>query len=645
MELPAAAAMHARSRTAILAVVVVAAAALYTARLDRVPSFLSTDETAFALQAHAIATTAHDEHGRFLPLYFQMFENVWFHPGLIYWMAPLLTVFRPLPWVVRLPTVLIALGNLLLVYAVARRLGASYAAGVGASVLLALTPAHLLHGRLACDYLLPVPCVLAWLLLLVDARRLPSSWRLVAAGCALGLGLYTYIAALVVMPVCLVLTWLTLLLSGERRLRPYALVTAGFALLVVPIAIYLAAMPEVYAAFVARYGGTSVDLDVLHHPGGVFSAHLVAERWPIYRSFFEWPFLFERAEAHVMSSTYTTGVFLAAMKWLMPIGLYHILRNRRTPFTLLLLAVFLSAPIAASLIPEKYAIDRALVLVPTGAIIGAFGVDWLLAPRPWLLAWPARAACVWLFVSMGMQFNDFYRDYVTAYPIRASAWFDGNHPGAFEPLVRGHAPDDPRFIYISKELPRIGDHWKLYLFAHRRRDLLKWTVYFSQQDLHLDSLPAGTLLLTGVDDPVERSFRKMPAVEAVTRVTEPDGQPTFTVFERTRQVTVDRFDGIYGVKVSATCVPGPHRSCASLPTTVSCPSLDTVTVASSVVLDRCGYLAQAVLGPDGRYAGASTNFAIPISGTFATAGSFRLSGSGVFEGNRYELTFSITRQP
>src|SRR5439155_16164920 len=64
-----------------------AAAVLYTVRLNGVPPSLSTDETAFALQAHAIATTAHDTNGRLLPLYFQMVENVWFHPALVYAMA------------------------------------------------------------------------------------------------------------------------------------------------------------------------------------------------------------------------------------------------------------------------------------------------------------------------------------------------------------------------------------------------------------------------------------------------------------------------------------------------------------------------------------------------------------------------------
>src|SRR5438876_6905530 len=138
--------MNSRILALVLAAVTIAAAVLYTAHLARVPSFLSSDETAFALQAHAIATTAHDENGRLLPLYFQMMQNVWFHPALVYCMAPVLAVVRPMPWAVRLPTVIVALVNLLLVFALGRRLGLSQTAAIGAVVLLALTPAHLIHG-------------------------------------------------------------------------------------------------------------------------------------------------------------------------------------------------------------------------------------------------------------------------------------------------------------------------------------------------------------------------------------------------------------------------------------------------------------------------------------------------------------------
>src|SRR5207302_1833668 len=167
----------------------------------------------------------------------QMMENVWFHPALVYGMAPVLAVVRPTPWAVRLPTVLVALCNIVLVFALGHRLGLSHAAAIGAAAVLTLTPAHVLHGRLACDYLLPVPCVLAWFILLVDASRTGASWRFFAAGCMLGLGLSTYIAALVTMPVCLLLTYLALFLSGTRQVRPYVLVTTGFILLLLPLAI------------------------------------------------------------------------------------------------------------------------------------------------------------------------------------------------------------------------------------------------------------------------------------------------------------------------------------------------------------------------------------------------------------------------
>jgi 4-amino-4-deoxy-L-arabinose transferase-like glycosyltransferase len=632
-------------RTFIIASVVVVAAIVYTARLNRVPPFLGTDETAFALQAVSIATTAHDANGRFLPLYFQVFENVWFHPALVYCMAPVLAVVRPMPWAVRLPTVIVALGNIFLVFALARRLGTSTAAAVGASVLLALTPAHLMHGRLACDYLLPLPCVLGWLILLVDADRFQSSWRWFGAGCVLGLGLYTYIPSVVMMPLYLLLTYVGLFATGVRRLRPYALVTAGFFLLVLPLALYLVAMPEVYSGFVARYGGTSIDLDVIHHPGGLFSAHFVADRWPIYRSFFERSFLFERAETHVMSSTYTTGVFLKAMKVLIPVGVYHILRNRRSPFTMLLLAVFLSAPLAASLVPEKYAIDRALVLVPAGALIAAFGVDWLLVPRRWFVAWPAMAMCLGLFAWMTVQFDGFYREYLTEYPNRAAFWFDGNHPGAFEPLVRQHAPDDRRFIYLSRDLPRVQDHWKLYLISHRRTDLLKRTVYFTQQDIQLAFVRPGSLLLTGVDDPVERSFQKMEAVRVAARIKEPDGSPSFTIFERTEWNALFRFDGTYSVQASVICArSGARDPCVDLATTASCPSMETITVTNSLAIDSCGYLKQAAVADDGRYVGSVTNYGVPVKGTFTSTGSFALSGSGVSGGTHYDFTFLLTKR-
>ena len=90
--------------------------------------------------------------------------------------------------------------------------------------------------------------------------------------------------------------------------------------------------------------------DVVHSPLGFFRLTLMKERWSVYSSFFNWSFLFDRAEGHVVSSTYASGVFLKGMTVLLPVGIYHLARNRRTVFTMLVLAVFFCAPIAASLV-------------------------------------------------------------------------------------------------------------------------------------------------------------------------------------------------------------------------------------------------------------------------------------------------------
>jgi hypothetical protein len=248
--------------------------------------------------------------------------------------------------------------------------------------------------------------------------------------------------------------------------------------------------------------------------------------------------------------------------------------------------------------------------------------------------------CVWMVV----QFEGFYREYQTTYPLRASMWFDGNHPGAFEPIVREYASDNRRFIYLSKELPRIREQWKLYLLAHGRKDLLPRTIVFTQEDLHLGAVRPGSFLLTGANSPVERSFREMPEVQVVHSITEPDGTPTFTLFERTEHSVLHPFDGVYSAQVKLACAAGGARNdCASLATTAACPSMETITVANNLVLDSCGYLRQGPISEDGLYRGTSTTLSIPLEGQFSTTATFPLSGSVMDGANQYQLTFVVTK--
>ena len=519
-------------RRIVLSLILVGAAAIYTANLNTAPIYLSNDETEFAIQSHAIATTARDVDGRLLPLYFHVVDNSWFHPALFYLMAPVMTVARPHPWAVRLPIALVALLNVLLVQVIARRLGASDLAAMGASVLLALTPAHVLLGRVGVDYLMPVPCVLLWLLLLIDYEKSRAPSRLFAAGCVLGLGLYSYIASLVMMPVYLLVTLAMVMTTGTRRVRECLPVLSGFVLLALPLAAWHLAVPEVYTGFSQRYRGAG--LDVAHHPFAFFDPTFMKERWIVFRSFFDWSFLFTLAETNVQRSTYLSGIFLKAMEVLLPLGLYHMLRNRRSAATVVVVVSFACAPIAASLIPERHTIERAAAMLPLGAVIGAFGMDWLLVRSGTWITWTTRAVCAGLCVWMAYQFDGFYRDYQTRYRVRSAFWFDGNHPGAFEPIVLDYRPGDPRRVYLFDGLPWIREHWRRYLIERGRSDLQTQTVFFRVESLDLTKIPPGSVLLTGHDDAGSRALEKMKGLTIAGQTVEPDGSVSFVRFERSQ---------------------------------------------------------------------------------------------------------------
>src|SRR5262249_23654954 len=175
---------------AIAGALVLIAALLYGRRLDYAPPHVEIDEVLIAIDAHSIATTGRDLRGEWLPLYSQTAEHSWYQPLVIY-LTALVLKFAPLSErVIRLPTVTIAIVDIVLMYFVARRTFRSEWLGVVAAGLLALSPGHFIHTRYGMDYVYPVPFILGWLLCLAvyDERRQP--WLLAAGMTVLGVGFY-----------------------------------------------------------------------------------------------------------------------------------------------------------------------------------------------------------------------------------------------------------------------------------------------------------------------------------------------------------------------------------------------------------------------------------------------------------------------
>ena len=472
--------MTARTTTALIAAaIVIAGALLYTTALDHVPPYLIHDEAQGALQAHSIATTGRDLSGRLLPLYFTEPE---FPPGrdpaLIYVTALGLKVLPFTEAGARTPTALVAVLNLVLMFFAARALFRSTAAGVLAAVMLALMPVHFIRGRLLLSPMYSVPFVLGWLWSLGRFEQQPSARRFVAACAWLAIGMYSYLAAVVMMPLYLLMT--LGVAARSLRWRSAVLAAGTFIVCLLPMAAWYLTHPERNAQIVSAYqlsGGA----------GGSWLAAASAAAGKylnLYWLFFDPAYLFASGDASMINSTRTSGLLPVAFAVLLPVGLVALLR-RGTPIGWVLGAGFLAAPLV-SVISGAIEMNRVMFVIPFAALVATAGAMALWQSRSIV----PRALAAALVLSIGWQFTGFHRAYMSSgYRLTAANWFSGNVREALRELIvrSGDAP-----IYISTEIEWVHRMWRFYAIEAGRIDLLSRTSYVSEPPV---TAAAGSKLL------------------------------------------------------------------------------------------------------------------------------------------------------
>jgi len=479
--------------------------ALYAWHLDVSPPYLADDEVTFALQAHAIATTGYDLAGRLMPLYFQMGplgETSWFHPALVYFSVPFVALLHFSEATVRLPSAIVGLANILLTYFIGRRVFGRSRDALLAAFVLALTPAHFMLSRLTADYIYPVPFVLAWLLLLLQFLETQNPRTLFLSTLCLGVGVYSYIASVIMMPVYLTITWVVLALRTRQFLRHATIAAAGFALPLVLIPAWLAFHPQVVAQTLARYGQKvpalvpedmkAVPLEAAlrelrrpSHFGGI------VRRITLYWYFFDPAYLFVTGGyANPINSTRHTAVFLLPLLAFVPVGVWQIAKRSSDVSHWLLIVGFLSAPIAAISVPEPYALDREAALLPFGALLAAMGASAFMASDH---RWVRRTAAA-LLLMMPLQFGVFLYEYYHAYRGQVAFWMGHNHQDAMELLI-AQADKSPRIYLTTATDPAVDAYWQFALIKEHREALLAKTVHYDPATLDVAAIPAGSLML------------------------------------------------------------------------------------------------------------------------------------------------------
>jgi 4-amino-4-deoxy-L-arabinose transferase-like glycosyltransferase len=341
--------------------------AMYLPRLQEAPVYLGRDEVFCALSARSIASTGRDLNGRLLPLFFYTGRGRqdWAAPVLVYSVAMVLKVLPFSETAIRLPIALAGIVDVLLMYFIGRLLFTRTALAVLAAVLMALTPTHFVHARLALAAQISGPFVLGWLLCLLVYFRRNNPHLLFVGGLLLAVAAIGYLGPSIA--IYGLLTFVALYMRHEAWDRYWRLV-AGVALPGMMFVWWFAMHPAAVH-------------DILHHyerseaqPIGLFGR--IADVASLYWGFWAPRFLFVDGALRIVHSTRLIGVFLLSAGGLIVVGVLRGVRQFSRE-TLLMLGGFFSAPLPASFVGEGHAIWRALEVAPFGVLLAVYGLEYL----------------------------------------------------------------------------------------------------------------------------------------------------------------------------------------------------------------------------------------------------------------------------
>ncbi len=289
---------------------------------------------------------------------------LFFHAGDGQWLQAFPVYVTSVIWTLgggdqsaRLASVAIAAVNVVLLLLSARRLFDSALPALIAPLLLLVTPAHITFARSGSDALFSVPFVLLWLLAMLRVWNSGSTAAALAAGIALGAGIYTNRAAPLTMGFLLVVS-AAALVAGARKWRSAAFVVAGFGVMALPAAAWFAMNPSTYPDTFGRW-----------------AIHLAHVRNPLdgVRAFLNWNTLGNRASLYWgfldPAWLFFENMFLLVMLPLLLIGVGTWRRVLSRYGMILVAGGAIATPLAGSSFGEPHYAADALTFLPFAILL------------------------------------------------------------------------------------------------------------------------------------------------------------------------------------------------------------------------------------------------------------------------------------
>ena len=348
------------------------------------PPGIHADEADSGYNAYSILKTGRDFYGNFLPLQIVGFAQNYRTPLSTYITIPFVAVFGLSPLSVRMPTALLGILFVFLIYLLAKRIFGSEWIGIVAAFLAAVNPWAVHVSRAYADHILALDFVILALILVINKSK--NYWSYVFSGLFFGLSLFSYHAPKIFLP--LFIPALLVYLIKKRS------VPLKFFLISISIFIFFYAL--VFGSSFFGQGGqeyknvTAINKDVAQKIvdkerrvtdaplaiSGIFHNKPLFYFKELARNtgkFISINYLFLDGESNLTAWVGDRGLFYLAELPLLLIGLYFLFAKKRQLFWFFAFW-FLAAIVPGAITRDQMYTYRGIYLLPLMLMVIALGI-------------------------------------------------------------------------------------------------------------------------------------------------------------------------------------------------------------------------------------------------------------------------------
>lgn len=416
--------------------------------LTEYPAGFFVDESSIGYNAQQILRTHTDEHGAYLPLYFEAFGD-YKNPFFVYSVIPLIVLFGEHVGSIRMAAALWVVAALAAFFGLFKMMGFRRQTLIAAMLLCSTSPWLIQLGRVGFEVASAPVFIVAAVIAYYRATMLQSthepSWRIWVYGfvAACLLGFYSYTSLRLAMPVLLMggLFLIRKNLSLQMSLKIFLLAITICLPLAMSKAVTSGALSARYAVVgLSHYTRTGAEFlsafttNALHH--------------------FSPAFLYAGGDGNLRHIPAPYGVFFTAALPFFVVGLWWLYTTRKHVFSQWLALSMCVGIIPSALTIQSPHVLRAVVFLTVAYVIAGLGVRFALEHLGWL-----RLVSRLLIVVLCVQSYVFLGFYTHTYAQASRIWFDA---GTAEILADVDHYTQP--VYVSTQLYP-GTYATAYFFA------------------------------------------------------------------------------------------------------------------------------------------------------------------------------------